>query len=208
MRNHFMEPSTQVVSSLPRSCARISSFSSSNSSPFAVVCGVGLGSSKYSCTPASSLPFHTIGVSGAFAMRNIVRSFPKARSCRRCRRVRGRRPWSFPLQRFSKIDRKITVLVSIVQAFVRSIFSGATCTSSIRNSKRQIISSRCEEVAIFGGIIKRTSIGVPFFGERLIVRNLGPLLAKLLAGAVFLSSAGLASLAFTLVGSISSVSLR
>ncbi len=197
-----------MVSSLPRSCARISSFSSSNSSPLAVVCGVGLGSSKYSCTPASWVPFHSIGVSGAFAIRKMVRSFPKARSCRRCRRVSGRIPWSFPLQRFSKIDRKITVLVSIVQAFVRSIFSGATCRLSTRSSRRQIISSRCEEVAIFGGIIKRTSMGSPFLGERLIVRNLGPLLAKLLAGAVFFSSASLSALAFTLVGSISSVSLR
>ena len=70
--------------------------------------------------------------------------------------------------------KKKTVSGSMVQALVRSIFSGAVWMPSMRSSRRQMISSRWAAVAMFGGMMKRTSIGVPRFGERLRDLSLGP----------------------------------
>ena len=83
-------------------------------------------------------------------------------------------PCNFPWQRFSRIARKKTVSGSMVQALLRSRFSGATWTSSTRSSSRQMISSRFAAVAMFGGMMKRTSIGVPRFSERVRDFRRGP----------------------------------
>ena len=107
-------------------------------------------------------------------MRKIVSPLPMVSNWRRWRRVNGSRPWSLPWQRFSKMAKKKTVSDSIVQALLRSRFSGATWMPSVRSSKRQMISSRSAAGPMLGGMMKRTSMGVPRLAESVSDFSFGP----------------------------------